>query len=83
MPDCYLASPDRLIVQQLTDTVTSLTLSTLGIPGPTGVSVNISCEFVRPGGREGDLLTGVGEVVKMGKLRTPTLASTAPRRMGS
>jgi acyl-coenzyme A thioesterase 13 len=51
----------------LTDTVTSLTLSTLGIPAPTGVSVNISCEFVRPGGREGDLLKGVGEVVKMGK----------------
>lgn len=46
--------------------MTSLALSTMGIPGPTGVSVNISCEFVRPAGREGDLFRGVGEVVKLG-----------------
>jgi len=52
---------------QLTDTVTSLALSTHGIPAPTGVSVNISCEFVRPGGRVGDELIGVGEVVKLGR----------------
>ncbi|KAK4685818.1 acyl-coenzyme A thioesterase 13, partial [Tremellales sp. Uapishka_1] len=52
--------------EQLTDTVTSLAVSTLGITAPTGVSVNISCEFVRPGGREGDELIGIGEVIKIG-----------------
>ena len=50
----------------MTDTVTSLALSTMGIAPPTGVSVNISTEFVRPGGREGDDLFGVGEVTKLG-----------------
>jgi len=60
------------VLLSLTDTVTSLTLHTLGIPPPTGVSVNISCEFVRPGGKEGEELIGVGEVVKMGR----TLAYT-------
>ena len=57
----------RRLMDQLTDTVTSLSLSTMGIPPPTGVSVNISCEFVRPGGREGDELIGIGEVVKLGR----------------
>jgi acyl-coenzyme A thioesterase 13 len=57
---------------QLTDTVTSLTLSTMGIAPPTGVSINISCEFVRPGGIKGAELYGVGEVVQLGK----TLAYT-------
>ena len=51
---------------QLTDTLTSLALSTLGYH-PTGVSVNVSTEFVRPGGKIGDELVGVGEVVKMGE----------------
>ncbi|ORY20874.1 HotDog domain-containing protein [Naematelia encephala] len=59
-------------ILSMTDTITSLTLSTLGIPAPTGVSVNISTEFVRPGGRQGDLLTAVGEIVKTGR----TLAYT-------
>lgn len=59
--------PDSL---QLTDTVTSLALSTMGIAPPTGVSVNISTEFVRPGGREGDELFGVGEVTKIGESRS-------------
>lgn len=61
-----LLAAREVLTIQLTDTVTSLTLSTMGIPGPTGVSVNISCEFVRPGGREGDALKGIGEVVKLG-----------------
>jgi len=60
------------VLLSLTDTVTSLTLSTLGLPPPTGVSVNVSCEFVRPAGKEGDELIGVGEVVKVGR----TLAYT-------
>jgi acyl-coenzyme A thioesterase 13 len=50
----------------MTDTVTSLAISTMGYPPPTGVSVNISTEFVRPGGKVGDELISVGEVVKMG-----------------
>lgn len=59
------------LMPQLTDTVTSLALSTMGIAAPTGVSVNISTEFVRPGGREGDNLYGIGEVTKLGKLQAP------------
>ena len=52
---------------QLTDTVTSLAISTMGIPPPTGASINISCEFVRPAGKEGDDLYSVGEVIKLGQ----------------
>jgi acyl-coenzyme A thioesterase 13 len=59
-------------LRQLTDTITSLALSTQGIPAPTGVSINISCEFVRPGGTESSELIGIGEVVQRGK----TLAYT-------
>lgn len=55
------------LIAQLTDTVTSLAISTLGIPPPTGASVNISCEFVRPAGKQGDDLYSVGEVVKLGQ----------------
>ena len=47
-------------------------LATHGIASPTGVSVNISTEFVRPGGKIGDELIGIGEVVQRGK----TLAYT-------
>jgi acyl-coenzyme A thioesterase 13 len=43
----------------------SLAISTMGYPPPTGVSVNISTEFVRPGGKVGDELISVGEVVKI------------------
>lgn len=39
----------------------------MGIPPPTGASVNISCEFVRPAGKEGEELFSVGEVVKLGQ----------------
>lgn len=53
--------------------MTSLALATMGLTSPTGVSVNISTEFVRPGGREGEELIGIGEVVKIGE-------STAPSR---
>ncbi|RSH85308.1 hypothetical protein EHS25_005115 [Saitozyma podzolica] len=60
------------VLLSLTDTVTSLALSTQGIPAPTGVSINISCEFVRPGGTESSELIGIGEVVQRGK----TLAYT-------
>lgn len=55
------------VLLSLTDTVTSLALSTLGIPPPTGASVNVSCEFVRPAGREGEELISIGEVVRLGK----------------
>jgi len=54
-------------ILSLTDTVTSLALSTLGIAPPTGMSVNISTEFVRPGGKVGDEIIAVGEVTKMGE----------------
>ncbi len=47
----------------------SLALTTSGLPPPTGVSVGISTEFVRPGGREGDELVIEGEVVKLGACR--------------
>ena len=58
---------------QLTDTVTSLAISTMGIPPPTGASINISCEFVRPAGKEGDDLYSVGEVIKLGQRSNPYL----------
>nr|XP_018259610.1 uncharacterized protein I303_07678 [Kwoniella dejecticola CBS 10117]OBR81768.1 hypothetical protein I303_07678 [Kwoniella dejecticola CBS 10117] len=51
----------------LTDTITSLSLSTLGYPPPTGVSVNISTEFVRPGGKLHDELMCVGKVEQAGR----------------
>ncbi|KAL7422860.1 hypothetical protein Q5752_002157 [Cryptotrichosporon argae] len=63
------------VLLSLTDTVTSLALSTLGIPPPTGVSVNITCDFVRPAGREGDELVAVGEVSKLGRTITFTRVS--------
>lgn len=53
-------------ILSMTDTVTSLALSTMGIPPPTGASINISTEFARPGGRVGDELISVGEVVRLG-----------------
>lgn len=52
--------------------MTSLALQSKGIVPPTGASVNISCEFVRPAGKVGDDLHGVGEVVQLGR----TLAYT-------
>lgn len=55
--------------EQLTDTVTSLALSSMGLAPPTGASVNISCEFVRPAGKEGEQLYSIGEVVKLGQSR--------------
>lgn len=61
-----------LIAAQMTDTITSLALHSLGLPPPTGASVNISTEFVRPAGKVGDEVTAVGEVVKLGR----TLAYT-------
>ena len=45
----------------------SLALTTSGLPPPTGVSVNISTEFLRPGGTEGDELVLESEVLKLGK----------------
>ncbi|WVW80848.1 hypothetical protein I302_102838 [Kwoniella bestiolae CBS 10118] len=55
------------VILSLTDTLTSLSLSTLGFPPPTGVSVNISTEFVRPGGKEGDNLICIGTVEQCGR----------------
>ncbi len=53
--------------QQLTDSMASLALTTSGLPPPTGVSVSIKTEFLRPGGKEGDVLVVEGEVVKLGE----------------
>jgi hypothetical protein len=39
----------------------------MGIAPPTGASVKISCEFVRPAGKVGEELYSIGEVVKLGK----------------
>ncbi|WVR08532.1 hypothetical protein IAU60_005587 [Kwoniella sp. DSM 27419] len=60
------------VLLSLTDTFTSLALSTRGIQAPTGVSVNISTEFVRPGGAHGSELICIGTVEQLGK----TLAYT-------
>ena len=51
---------------QLTDSMASLALTTSGLPPPTGVSVNISTEFLRPGGTEGDEIVLESEVLKLG-----------------
>ncbi|WWC92288.1 uncharacterized protein L201_007242 [Kwoniella dendrophila CBS 6074] len=55
------------VILSLTDTITSLSISTIGYPPPTGVSVNISTEFVRPGGKENDNLICIGKVEQSGK----------------
>lgn len=44
----------------------SLALTTSGLPPPTGVSVNISTEFLRPGGTEGDEIILESQVLKLG-----------------
>lgn len=54
------------LIPQMVDTVTSLALQSKGIVPPTGASVNASCEFVRPAGKVGDELVGIGEVVQLG-----------------
>ncbi|OXC68605.1 hypothetical protein AYX13_02810 [Cryptococcus neoformans] len=56
----------------LTDTITSLSLSTHGLLAPTGVSVDISTSFVRPGGTTGSDLICIGTVEQLGR----TLAYT-------
>jgi len=40
----------------------------MGISPPTGASINISCEFVRPAGKVGEELYSIGEVVKLGEI---------------
>nr|XP_019007350.1 uncharacterized protein I206_07916 [Kwoniella pini CBS 10737]OCF46131.1 hypothetical protein I206_07916 [Kwoniella pini CBS 10737] len=50
----------------LTDTVTSLSLLTLGYNLPTGLSVNISTEFVNPGGKLKDNLICISKIIKSG-----------------
>ncbi|WWD08308.1 hypothetical protein V865_006419 [Kwoniella europaea PYCC6329] len=55
------------VILSLTDTLTSLSLSTLGYPPPTGVSVNISTEFVRPGGTVNSELVCIGTVEQCGR----------------
>ncbi|WVQ85947.1 hypothetical protein IAT38_008115 [Cryptococcus sp. DSM 104549] len=59
-------------IMTLTDTITSLALSTHGLPAPTGVSVDISTSFVRPGGTTGQDLICIGTVEQLGR----TLAYT-------
>ncbi|ODN82895.1 hypothetical protein L202_01152 [Cryptococcus amylolentus CBS 6039] len=56
----------------LTDTITSLSLSTHGLSAPTGVSVDLNTSFVRPGGTVGDDLICIGIVEQLGR----TLAYT-------
>lgn len=51
----------------MVDTVTSVSLQSLGMRPPTGASVNISCEFIRPGGKLGDEIKAVGKVLRVGK----------------
>jgi acyl-coenzyme A thioesterase 13 len=53
----------------------------MGIPPPTGASVNISCEFVRPAGKEGEQLFSVGEVVKLGKSFILNLTGASDRML--
>lgn len=42
-------------------------MNSVGDPPPWGASCNISCEFVKPAGVEGDSLDGVGEVIQLGE----------------
>lgn len=58
----------------------SLALTTSGLPPPTGVSVNISTEFLRPGGTEGDELVLESEVLKLGM--SPSFLSFSNRLAG-
>ncbi|WVN89718.1 uncharacterized protein L203_104948 [Cryptococcus depauperatus CBS 7841] len=51
----------------LTDTITSLAISTHGLPAPTGVSVDLNTSFIRPGGTAGDDLICVGTVERLGR----------------
>lgn len=51
----------------MVDTVTSVSLQSLGMRPPTGASVNISCEFIRPGGKAGDEIKAVGKVLRVGE----------------
>ncbi|TXT04895.1 hypothetical protein VHUM_03978 [Vanrija humicola] len=51
----------------LVDTVTWLSLVSLRDPAILCVSTNLSHEFVRPAGREGDVLYAEGETVKAGR----------------
>lgn len=51
----------------MVDTVTSVSLQSLGMRPPTGASVNISCEFIRPGGKLGDEIKAVGKVLRVGE----------------
>ncbi|OCF33688.1 hypothetical protein I317_02496 [Kwoniella heveanensis CBS 569] len=68
--------------------MTSLALSTRGIPAPTGVSINISTEFVRPAGGQGDDLVCIGTVEQLGRtlgytrceFKTP--ATSSPSAIG-
>jgi hypothetical protein len=69
----------------------SLALTTSGLPPPTGVSVNISTEFLRPGGTEGDEIILESQVLKLGAsdvlfsslsyLQYPPLLPPGPRRI--
>jgi len=59
------------VILSLTDTLGSLALTTRGY-WQTGVSTDISASFLRPAGKEGDIVKGVAKVVSLGK----TLAAT-------
>jgi acyl-coenzyme A thioesterase 13 len=55
----------------------SLALTTSGLPPPTGVSVSINTEFLRPGGKEGDVIVMEGVVVKLGECFTDSTSNSA------
>lgn len=55
------------VILSLADSIGTLVLTASGLPPPTGPSVNVSTEFVRPAGKEGDELVIEGETVKLGK----------------
>ncbi|GMK56272.1 hypothetical protein CspeluHIS016_0301120 [Cutaneotrichosporon spelunceum] len=54
-------------VMSLVDTVTWLSMATVGLPEVWSVSTNMNCEFVRPLGREGDDLVIEGFTVQQGR----------------
>ncbi|BEJ11594.1 hypothetical protein CspHIS471_0200540 [Cutaneotrichosporon sp. HIS471] len=54
-------------IMSLVDTVTWLSMATVGLPEIGSVSTNMSCEFVKPCGREGDELICEGFAVQQGR----------------
>lgn len=62
-----LPAPAPRRSHQLVDTVTWLSMATVGLPEVESVTTNMSCEFVKPFGREGDDLYIEGECIQQGE----------------